>query len=198
MARITCCRPTSSISWPTGRTYFRDLAFSDLRCLQFDLETTGLDPEVDRVFMVAVRAPNDDVTLLEADGDDDAAEARLITQLVATVRAIDPDVIENHNLHGFDLPFPRYAVPEVAYSAIAGATGASRVAPHAVRCVVRAATATANAACATWRRDASASTRSTRCVATTSQHASYRVTGSRRWRVISDSQGRSASLFAVT
>ena len=28
----------------TGRTYFRDLAFDDLRRLQFDLETTGLDP----------------------------------------------------------------------------------------------------------------------------------------------------------
>ena len=35
--------------------------------------------------------------------DDD--EAALIARLVALVRAVDPDVIENHNLHGFDLPF---------------------------------------------------------------------------------------------
>ncbi|MGE3617095.1 MAG: DNA polymerase II, partial [Gemmatimonadales bacterium] len=28
----------------TGRTYFRGLGFDDLRRLQFDLETTGLDP----------------------------------------------------------------------------------------------------------------------------------------------------------
>jgi hypothetical protein len=28
----------------TGRTYFRGLAFDDLHRLQFDLETTGLDP----------------------------------------------------------------------------------------------------------------------------------------------------------
>ena len=28
----------------TGRTYFRDLSFDQLRRLQFDLETTGLDP----------------------------------------------------------------------------------------------------------------------------------------------------------
>ncbi len=89
----------------TGRTYFRDLAFGELHRLQFDLETTGLDANVDRVFMIAVRAPDGEVTLLEADGDDDAAEARLVTQLVSTVRALDPDVIENHNLHGFDLPF---------------------------------------------------------------------------------------------
>jgi DNA polymerase I len=39
----------------TGRTYFRDLSFDQLHRLQFDLETTGLDPERDRIFMVAVR-----------------------------------------------------------------------------------------------------------------------------------------------
>lgn len=89
----------------TGRTYFRGLAFGQLRRLQFDLETTGLDPARDRIFMVAVRDPSGAVELLEADGRGDAAEAGLIRRLVETVRAADPDVIENHNLHGFDLPF---------------------------------------------------------------------------------------------
>ncbi|WP_420125619.1 DNA polymerase domain-containing protein, partial [Longimicrobium sp.] len=42
---------------------------------------------------------------LEAHGTGDAAEADLILRLAETVRAADPDVIENHNLHGFDLPF---------------------------------------------------------------------------------------------
>jgi hypothetical protein len=27
----------------TGRTYFRDLAFDDIRRMQFDLETTGVE-----------------------------------------------------------------------------------------------------------------------------------------------------------
>lgn len=89
----------------TGRTYFGGLAFDDLRRLQFDLETTGLDPERDRVFLVAVREPDGEVQILEADGVGDRAEAELITRLVAVVRRTDPDVIENHNLHGFDLPF---------------------------------------------------------------------------------------------
>src|SRR5262249_8195880 len=35
----------------------------------------------------------------------DDAEAALLRDLVALVRVADPDVIENHNLHGFDLPF---------------------------------------------------------------------------------------------
>jgi DNA polymerase elongation subunit (family B) len=89
----------------SGRTYFRDLSFDDLQRLQLDLETTGLDPEHDRIFMVAVRDPRGAVDLLEAPSHDDAGEAALIQRLLARVAAADPDVIENHNLHGFDLPF---------------------------------------------------------------------------------------------
>jgi DNA polymerase I len=89
----------------TGRNYFRDLSFDQLRRMQFDLETTGLDPERDRIFMVAVRDPAGQTEALEARGESDAAEADLIRRLVAKVIAADPDVIENHNLHGFDLPF---------------------------------------------------------------------------------------------
>ena len=89
----------------TGRTYFRDLTFDQLHRLQFDLETTGLDARRDRMFMVAVRFPNGETEVLEARGEADADEADLIRRLVATIRTADPDVIENHNLHGFDLPF---------------------------------------------------------------------------------------------
>jgi DNA polymerase I len=89
----------------TGRVYFRDITFDDLHRLQFDLETTGLDPERSRIFMIAVRGPDGALATLEAQGDDDAAEATLIRELVSAVALADPDVIENHNLHGFDLPF---------------------------------------------------------------------------------------------
>ncbi len=89
----------------SGRTYFGGLAFDDLRRLQFDIETTGLDPRRSRVFMIAVRDPEGRVHMLEADGDDDRAESELLRRLEAVVQEADPDVIENHNLHGFDLPF---------------------------------------------------------------------------------------------
>jgi DNA polymerase I len=87
----------------SGRTYFRDLGFDDLRRLSFDLETTGLDPDRDRIFLVALRDPDGQITLLEAPAPAD--EAELIRRLVLAIEAADPDVIENHNLHGFDLPF---------------------------------------------------------------------------------------------
>jgi DNA polymerase elongation subunit (family B) len=89
----------------TGRNYFRDLTFDDLHRFQFDLETTGLDANRDRIFMIAVRHASGAAETLEIADDGDAGEADLIRRLVAMIQAADPDVIENHNLHGFDLPF---------------------------------------------------------------------------------------------
>jgi DNA polymerase, archaea type len=89
----------------SGRTYFRELSFDDLARLQFDLETTGLDPEHDAIFMVSLRSPTGDVEVLECAPRDESGEAALIQRLLARIEALDPDVIENHNLHGFDLPF---------------------------------------------------------------------------------------------
>jgi DNA polymerase I len=89
----------------SGRNYFRGLVFDDLRRLQFDLETQGLRPAVDRMFMVSVRDPSGVVHVLEVKEVSDAGEAALIRDLCGVIREVDPDVIENHNLHGFDLPF---------------------------------------------------------------------------------------------
>jgi DNA polymerase elongation subunit (family B) len=89
----------------TGRTFFRELAFGDLVRMQLDLETTGLDPERDRIFLISLRDSQGRSELLEAGDRGDAAEADLLARFAERVRAIDPDVIENHNLHGFDLPF---------------------------------------------------------------------------------------------
>jgi DNA polymerase elongation subunit (family B) len=89
----------------TGRNYFRGLSFDGLRRMQFDLETTGLNPERDRIFMIAMRYPSGATEILEAPSEGNAGEATLIRELIAKVTAVDPDVIENHNLHGFDLPF---------------------------------------------------------------------------------------------
>lgn len=103
--RILILPPEEQYLVASGRTYFRDLPFDRLRRLQFDLETTGLDAASDRIFMIAVRDPAGGVEILEAQGDNEAAEADLIRALVGRIASADPDVIENHNLHGFDLPF---------------------------------------------------------------------------------------------
>jgi DNA polymerase, archaea type len=91
----------------SGRTFFHGLAFDDLRRMQIDLETTGLDPTVDRVFLIALGLPSGEAETIEIEPeiDDDRAERGLLERLLARVAAIDPDVIENHNWLGFDLPF---------------------------------------------------------------------------------------------
>ncbi|HVG43629.1 MAG TPA: hypothetical protein VM890_02830, partial [Longimicrobium sp.] len=48
-AAVLALPPEEQYLVATGRTYFRGLAFDDLRRLQFDLETTGLDPGRDRI-----------------------------------------------------------------------------------------------------------------------------------------------------
>src|SRR5262249_18263206 len=88
----------------TGRTYFRGLAFDDLHRLQFDLETTGLDPTHAGIFLIAIRDNRGLAAILDvAEGGrpgpaEPDAEAELIRRFVTLVRERDPDVIENHNL----------------------------------------------------------------------------------------------------
>ena len=103
--RVLVLPPEEQYLVATGRTHFRGLAFDDLRRLQLDLETTGLDAAGDRIFLVALRDPDGNVEILEAASPDDRGEAELLLRVAARVRAHDPDVVENHNLHGFDLPF---------------------------------------------------------------------------------------------
>jgi DNA polymerase I len=95
--------PVEQYLMQTGRVYFRGLAYEDLHRLQFDLETTALDPSRGRIFMVAIRDSRGLATTLDAPTPED--EPRLIADLCALIRERDPDVIENHNLFGFDLPF---------------------------------------------------------------------------------------------
>ncbi len=95
--------PVEQYLMSTGRVFFRGMAYHDLHRLQFDLETTSLDPARGRIFLVAVRDNRGFEQVLEAAAPDE--EATLIANLCALIRQRDPDTIENHNLMGFDLPF---------------------------------------------------------------------------------------------
>jgi DNA polymerase elongation subunit (family B) len=86
----------------SGRTYFKGMAYDDLRRLQFDLETTGLDPERNQIFMISI-ADSTGYRLLIDTADFD--ERGLIERFVQIIRERDPDVLENHNIFGFDLTF---------------------------------------------------------------------------------------------
>jgi DNA polymerase, archaea type len=95
--------PVEQYLMSTGRVFFRGMAYHDLHRLEFDLETTSLDPARGRIFLVAVRDNRGFEKVLEAANP--AEEATVIANLCALIRQRDPDMIENHNLMGFDLPF---------------------------------------------------------------------------------------------
>lgn len=98
--------PVEQYLMQTGRVYFLGLAFEDLHRLQFDLETTSLDPHRGRIFLIALRDNRGFATTLEAPHPDD--EAQMIATLCQIIRERDPDCLENHNLFSFDLQFLEY------------------------------------------------------------------------------------------
>ncbi|HEY0755294.1 MAG TPA: DNA polymerase domain-containing protein [Ktedonobacteraceae bacterium] len=98
--------PVEQYLMQTGRVYFLGLDFENIHRLQFDLETTSLDPHRGRIFLIAIRDNRGFATTLEAPNPSD--EAGMIAQLCQIVRERDPDSLENHNLFSFDLQFLEY------------------------------------------------------------------------------------------
>ncbi len=116
--------PVEQYLMHSGKAYFRGLSYTDLHRLQFDLETTALDPHRGRIFMVAVRDSQGLSTIIEAPTPDD--ERHLISNLCALIRERDPDIIENHNLFGFDLPFLEQRASVLGVPLILGREGGPR------------------------------------------------------------------------
>jgi DNA polymerase elongation subunit (family B) len=92
---------------------FGDMGFAKLRRCQVDIETASSgggfsDAELpgDRVLAVGMRFGGANEILL-LDEMSDAAEKRLLQAFNARLLAIDPDVIEGHNIFKFDLDFLR-------------------------------------------------------------------------------------------
>lgn len=94
--------PITQFLVQSGITCFKDMAFENLRRMQLDIETLGLDPEQPEaeVIMVAIRQGEFEDVLVQ-----ETTEAELITRLGETVQRLDPDVIEGHNIFLFDLPY---------------------------------------------------------------------------------------------
>ncbi len=94
--------PVSQFLVLSGKTFFKDMAFTQLRRMQLDLETLGLDPSDPEaeVIMVAIRQGEHEEVLLK-----ETTEVDLLERLVQTIDRLDPDVIEGHNIFQFDLPY---------------------------------------------------------------------------------------------
>jgi DNA polymerase I len=85
----------------SGKTLFKGMTFADLHRVQLDIETTTLTPDQQgaRILMIALSDTRGYEALLDGD------EKQILEQLIERIQALDPDVIEGHNLFGFDLPY---------------------------------------------------------------------------------------------
>ncbi|MFN3689679.1 MAG: 3'-5' exonuclease, partial [Fimbriimonadales bacterium] len=85
----------------SGKTLFKGMTFQDLHRLQLDIETSTLTPDQQgaQILMVALSDTRGYEELLEGE------EKAILERLVERIQQLDPDVIEGHNLFGFDLPY---------------------------------------------------------------------------------------------
>jgi DNA polymerase elongation subunit (family B) len=94
----------------TGRTFFKEMKFGDLKRMQVDIETyTAGDYEFsnparegDRIIAIALADQSGWNEVLSGTELDEKA---MIQRFVEIVRERDPDVLEGHNLFKFDLPY---------------------------------------------------------------------------------------------
>jgi len=85
----------------TGKTLFKGLTFDDVHRMQLDIETVGLsaEPESNRILLIVLSDNRGFEAILEGE------EAEMLAEFVRIVRERDPDVLEGHNVFGFDFPF---------------------------------------------------------------------------------------------
>lgn len=92
----------------TGRTLFKGMELSDLLRLQLDLEVYAPDgfPDAEvpehRIILVSL---SDNRGWERVAGSTQMGEEQLLRETVRLVNQRDPDVIEGHNIYGFDLPY---------------------------------------------------------------------------------------------
>lgn len=101
--------PTTQYLIQSGITHFKRLAFDDLHRLQVDIETYSKEYKFsnarkteDRIILIALSDNRGWEEILDGRKYN---ELEMLQKLEAFIMEKDPDVIEGHNLFGFDLPY---------------------------------------------------------------------------------------------
>ena len=96
----------------TGKTFFKDLPFTELKRLAIDIETftapgfefSNPGREEDRIISVAMAGSDGFTEVLDGNA---LSEPALLQRLTELIQRYDPDVLEGHNLFRFDLEYIR-------------------------------------------------------------------------------------------
>ncbi len=77
--------------------------YSGVHRLVFDIETTGLEPETNKIILIGMKDNRGLVKTIDAFGDD--GEKRCIEEFFKTIRELKPTIIGGYNSASFDFPF---------------------------------------------------------------------------------------------
>jgi DNA polymerase elongation subunit (family B) len=91
----------------TGIRLFKGFKnYKDLHKMVFDIETTGLDPEKSRIFLIGVKDNKTFQKVIAPEKmDDDASEKEMIIEFFKTINLIKPAIISGYNSENFDFTF---------------------------------------------------------------------------------------------
>jgi len=87
-----------------GKRLFKGFEdYSDIHRLVYDIETTGLDPEKEKIILIGLKDNRGYRKLLNAFGED--GEKECIIQFFEIIKELKPTIIGGYNSAAFDLPF---------------------------------------------------------------------------------------------
>jgi len=111
----------------SGHSYYNNLKFEEVSLLGFDIETSGLMNNPDkRVFIIANTFVKNGNTIRKMFSVDKyPGEFEMIKAWCDWVREINPDILLNHNIFGFDLPYLMAVADKYNYQLELGRDGSS-------------------------------------------------------------------------
>lgn len=107
---IMTCSPIEQYMIYSGRRLFKGYAnYDDLKRMSWDIETTGLDPTVDRIEQIGIRTNKGFERVITIEGDTEeeknANELKAIDETIRIMSEEKPDTIFGHNTEQFDWNF---------------------------------------------------------------------------------------------
>lgn len=105
-----CFSPAEQFLTQTGMRLFKGIDdYNDVHRFQFDLETEGLNPEINGIFQIGVKDNRGFEEILEREGNTFQemrdSERTIITKFFKIIDILKPDIIAGYNSENFDWDF---------------------------------------------------------------------------------------------